>query len=149
MGRRLAEVATISALLLPMLAGFSGSAQAETNPACSRVTQIGSTGYVDVGGQEFASVKQFKGCGKNWAYLFVWASYRRSHGSWNACVSIATKNSSGGRTMRDVRCDNGRFTELWSSGADTLRVCTVALGWKGNGPFPYRGEPTARTSERC
>jgi hypothetical protein len=149
--RRLAKAAAAGALALPMLFGLSGPAHAEVNPSCSSgVTQIGSTAYINTGGETFASVKQFKGCNKNWGYLYVWEGYRNNHSSWNACVSIATTTSSGsGGTIKDVRCNSGRFTELWSSGANTLSSCTVAVGWMGYGPVPYSGEPTARTSVRC
>ncbi|GII52556.1 hypothetical protein Pth03_09450 [Planotetraspora thailandica] len=151
MKRNLAKAAAAGALALPMLAGLGGTAHAETNPACSSgVTQIGSTAYITSGGQTFASVKQFKGCNKNYAYLYVWEGYRSTHSSWHACVSIATTTSSGaGNTIQDVRCNDGKFTELWSSGANTLADCTVAVGWVGYGPIPFSGEPIGRTSVRC
>jgi hypothetical protein len=101
-----------------------------------------------VGGKTFASVKQFKGCNKNWAYVYVWSTWRNSHRDWHACASVTTKSGSG-RTVKDVQCNAGRFTHLWSQGAKTLSACTRALGWKGDGPFPVSGEPRALTSERC
>ena len=44
--------------------------------AASDSVQIGATAYVTVGGQTAASVKQYKGCGKNYAYTYVWQQYR-------------------------------------------------------------------------
>ena len=78
-------------------------------------------GYVTVGGQTAASVKQYKGCGKNYAYTYVWQQYRASHGSYQVCTSIVT-----GSTLRDLQCSSG--PDVWSSGANTLSVCTRALG---------------------
>ncbi|MGJ6960262.1 hypothetical protein ACSDR0_00010 [Streptosporangium sp. G11] len=149
MKRELVQAIAVSVLALPMLAGLSGSAQAETNPRCSSVTQIGTTAHVTSGGRTFASVKQFKGCNKNWAYVYVWTDWRNSHSSWDACAAVTTRSSSGGTTVEDPSCNSGRFTELWSHGASTLSQCTRALGWKGYGPFPDSNDPKASTSERC
>ncbi|GAA1292326.1 MULTISPECIES: hypothetical protein [Planotetraspora] len=150
MERRLAKAAGAGIIALPLVLGLSGPAHAETNPSCSSVTQIGTTAYVTTGGQTFASVKQFKGCNKNWAYLYVWEGYRSSHSSWHACTTIATTTAAGaGNHVQDVRCNSGKFTELWSSGAATLSDCTVAVGWIGYGPLPETGEPLGRTSVRC
>ncbi|MFC4058573.1 hypothetical protein ACFOWE_09725 [Planomonospora corallina] len=148
MRRTFAQAAAVGALVLPMLAGFGGPAHAETNPYCSKVTKIGSTARITSGGKTFASVKQFKGCNKNWAYVYVWGSWRDSHRSWNACASVTTRSGSR-TTVEGPRCKSGRFTELWSYGTATLSKCTRALGWIGHGPFPGSGDRKASTSERC
>lgn len=64
-------------------------------PSCSSTVQIGSTATLTVGGQTFASVKQFKGCAKNWSYVYVWAGYRSAHRSWSDCAAVSVTNASG------------------------------------------------------
>jgi hypothetical protein len=142
---RIAKMAAVAALAVPVLVGAAGTAQASTPGGCSSVTQIGSTAYLNVGGQTMASVKQYKGCGKNYAYLYVWAGYRSTHSSWNACTSIVTN---GGRTLEDQNCGSNPV-EIWSFGAATLSQCTQALGWNGAGDWPDPGDATALTDVRC
>ncbi|MFC0432104.1 hypothetical protein [Kutzneria buriramensis] len=144
---RIAKMAAVAALSVPVLIGAAGTAQASTPSGCSSVTQIGSTAYLTVGGQTMASVKQYKGCGKNYAYLYVWEGYRSTHSSWNACTSIVTN---GGHTLEDESCGNsGNPVEIWSFGASTLSQCTQALGWNGLGDWPDPGDATAKTDVRC
>ncbi|MGC4745205.1 hypothetical protein ACLQ28_06025 [Micromonospora sp. DT201] len=119
--RRSVRILAAAGLAMPAVLAFSGPAYAETNPRCAGSVQIGATAYVTVGGQTAASVKQYKGCGKNYAYTFVWQQYRASHGSYQVCTSIVT-----GNTLRDLQCSSG--PEVWSSGANTLSECTRALG---------------------
>ncbi|SDF95595.1 hypothetical protein SAMN05216553_104359 [Lentzea fradiae] len=141
MYRKIAGAAGIAALVVGTLFGIASPANAETNPYCSSVTQIGTTGYIKSGGANIASVKQFKGCNKNWAYTYVWESFRNSHGGdWWACSGIST--SSG---LQDYKCGGNRKAEAWSSGASTLNVCTKAYGqlqWSN-------GEGYAVSSQRC
>jgi hypothetical protein len=123
-------------------------AQAETNPACpTGVTQIGTTGHIVIGGATFASVKQFKGCGKNWGYLYVWQSWRNSHPNWDMCAAVVVDDGSG--EVIGVKCaaDTTRV-ELWSYGAATLQICTYALGWYGTSN-PSTIVATGRSSTRC
>jgi hypothetical protein len=144
---RIAKMAAVAALAVPVLVGAAGTAQASTPSGCSSVTQIGSTAYVTVGGQTMSSVKQYKGCNKNYAYLFVWAGYRSSHSSWNTCTSIVTN---GGHTLEDESCGSSRNpVEIWSFGASTLSQCTQALGWNGTGDWPDPGDARALTDLRC
>ncbi|WNV88900.1 hypothetical protein [Umezawaea sp. Da 62-37] len=124
--RRAAVVAGAAALGLGASLVLSAPASAETNPSCSSVTQIGVTGHVTVGGANVASVKQFKGCGKNWAYTYVWEGYRSNHSSWEVCTGVAT-GSSGPFTLEGLKCNNNKV-ENWSSGTATLSVCTHAIG---------------------
>jgi hypothetical protein len=121
LSRRGVRILAAAALAVPAALAFSGPALAETNPHCGSSVQIGATAYVTVGGQTAASVKQYKGCGKNYAYTYVWQQYRASHGSYQVCTSIVT-----GRTLRDLQCSSG--PDVWSSGANTLTECTRALG---------------------
>ncbi|MFF2629786.1 hypothetical protein ACFVUN_28985 [Kitasatospora griseola] len=150
--RMLTKIAAATALAVPMFAAVPGVANATTVPtapsaslaaSCSSVTQIGTTAYINVGGQTMASVKQYKGCGKNYSYLYVWQGYRDTHSSWDACTTILT-----GTTIRDVQC-NSNMVEIWSSGADTLAECTQAMGWNGYGPWPGAGDVVAKTDTRC
>ncbi|MFE2347898.1 hypothetical protein ACWEPB_14885 [Kitasatospora cineracea] len=140
-----AKLATVAALAVPMLVAVPGTASASTTSGCSSVTQIGSTAYLNVGGQTMASVKQYKGCGKNYSYLYVWEGYRSTHSSWNVCAAIVTN---GGHDVQDPQCDRN-VVEIWSSGAATLSQCTQALGWNGNGPIPYSGDVAVKTDVRC
>jgi hypothetical protein len=130
-----------AAMATPLALGFlSPAAHAEQAPGCSSTVQIGQTAYVYLDGQTFASVKQFKGCGKNYGYMYVWDGYRSSHSTWDICVSIATVDSSG-RHLVDLRCP-GKAVEAWSAGAATLSECTVAVGW-------YPDRASAATDVRC
>jgi hypothetical protein len=132
----LATVATAAAV-----AAVSTPALAESPPGCSGTTQIGSTAYITTGGTTFASVKQFKGCNKNWAYVYVWSGYRSTHSHWEACSSIAKMSGSSG-TLEDLKCDYTNPVEVWSTGAATLAYCTQAVGWIPDGA-------SAHTDTRC
>lgn len=133
------------ALAAPMTLGVASAAHAEQAPNCSSTVQIGQTATLNVNGQTFASVKQFKGCGENFAYLYVWQSWRNNHSSWDACVGIATVDSAGRHLDgNDLNC--GGSVELWSHGRATLNQCTVAAGAYGD--LPGSG-PTAATDVRC
>lgn len=121
LSRRGVRVLAAAALAVPTALVFSAPAHAETNPHCASSVQIGATAYMTVGGQTAASVKQYKGCGKNYAYTYVWQQYRASHGAYQVCTSIVTEF-----TLHDLRCTNG--PDVWSGGANTLAVCTLALG---------------------
>ncbi|MEU7841502.1 hypothetical protein AB0B39_11050 [Micromonospora sp. NPDC049114] len=121
LSRRGVRILAAAGLAVPATMAFAGPAHAETNPRCASSVQIGATAYVTVGGQTAASVKQYKGCGKNYAYTYVWQQYRATHGSYQVCTSIVT-----GSTLRDLQCSSG--PDVWSLGANTLTVCTRALG---------------------
>jgi hypothetical protein len=143
---RIAKMATVAALAVPVLLGAAGTAQASTPSGCSSVTQIGSTAYVNVGGQTMASVKQYKGCGKNYSYLYVWDGYRSTHSSWDVCTTVLANS----HDIMDVNCGPvSNPVEVWSFGAATLSQCTQAMGWNGFGPFPDSGDTVAKTDVRC
>ncbi|EWM13616.1 hypothetical protein [Kutzneria sp. 744] len=144
---KIAKMAAVAAFAVPVLVGAAGTAQASTPSGCSSVTQIGSTAYITAGGQTMASVKQYKGCNKNYAYLYMWEGYRSSHSSWSVCTSIVTN---GGHTLEDESCGTrANPVEIWSFGASTLSQCTQALGWSGTGDWPDPGDPRAVTDVRC
>ncbi|MEU4335430.1 hypothetical protein AB0F59_12430 [Micromonospora lupini] len=82
LSRRGVRILAAAGLAVPATLAFAGPAHAETNPRCADSVQIGATAYVTVGGQTAASVTQYKGCGRNYAYTYVWQRYRASHGSY-------------------------------------------------------------------
>src|SRR4051794_39929421 len=71
------------------------AALASTPASCSNVSQIGSTRVLTVGGMEAASVKQYYGCGYNYAYIYVWQQYRDTHTNWDLYVHIVDASDSG------------------------------------------------------
>jgi hypothetical protein len=118
-----------------------GMAHAESAPGCGPVTQIGGTAYIDEGGGPVASVKQFKGCGKNWAYVYVWDSYHNKGNNYYVTVGVLTPNG----TQGYVKGAN-RDREVWSKGTATLSVCTQAQGTMVDNPeYGY----FANTDKRC
>jgi hypothetical protein len=121
---------------------FTGAAHAETNPRCGSVTQIGATKYLKSGSDTVASVKQFKGCGKNWGYIYVWDSWKAKHPGFDASVAIITRDSDG-----EIDTGSGARgqQEVWSRGANTLQYCTRAYGHVFVGSSRYDG----MTEERC
>jgi hypothetical protein len=123
---------------------FTGAAHAETNPKCSSgVTQIGSTKYLKNGSETVASVKQFKGCNKNWAYIYVWDSWKANHKDFHLRAAIWTRN---GPEAIDYNGGDRGQQAVWSNGANTLSACTRAVGdviWE-SGPNLH-----GSTDERC
>ncbi|MFS8102768.1 hypothetical protein LFM09_37135 [Lentzea alba] len=119
---RFVAVAAVAAFAL---VGLPSVAQAANPPGCSeRMTQIGSTAYIETGVNTIAaSVKQFKGCGKNWAYVWVWDSFIKPGRSFEVQASIYPDgaNPAGGVRVRNKQ-------EVWSKGTNTLTVCTRASG---------------------
>ena len=106
------------------LAGLSsGVAHAESAPGCGPVTQIGSTAYIRTGSVTVASVKQFKGCSKNWAYVWVWDSWISTGRSFeiNTAIYPDGANPAGAVRQRNKQAN-------WSKGTNTLNVCTRASG---------------------
>ncbi|MFF8360082.1 hypothetical protein ACF063_42260 [Streptomyces chartreusis] len=121
MRRLLSTTVATLALSVGIVISTSSPAAAESAPGCGNVPQIGETAYITVDGQTAASVKQFKGCSKNWAYVYVWQGFRDSHSSWQITAAIRTSSqTTGSRT--------GSGNEVWSTGTNTLGVCTQAYG---------------------
>ena len=115
----------IAAATAALVMGGLGSvvAQAESAPGCSSTVQIGSTAYIMDGSQTAASVKQFKGCGQNWAYVYVWTAYLAKHSNFSVSAGIGTGEEPLGYVVGDK---NQR--DVWSYGTNTLNVCTWAAG---------------------
>ncbi|WP_439656764.1 hypothetical protein ACSHWB_30740 [Lentzea sp. HUAS TT2] len=132
-------------LILPAVAltalASAGTAQAEPAPGCAGTVQIGSTGYVKKNGTIIASVKQFKGCGKNWAYTYVWDSHAAQPGSFSSSAAMVVNGS------RDYNSNvNGtNKQDVWSKGTNTLTKCTRAYGEVWGDGNVYWGQ----TDERC
>ncbi|MFI6096011.1 hypothetical protein ACIA8G_10685 [Lentzea sp. NPDC051213] len=136
-------------LILPAVAlsvlATATSAHAEQAPGCSRTVQIGSTGYIKKNDVTIASVKQFIGCDRNWAYTYVWDSLANKPGSFSSSAAMWFDGA-----MNHASNVNGHNKQhVWSEGTKTLDKCTRAYGevWgidPGSTPV-YWG----RSSERC
>ncbi|MBW8818455.1 MULTISPECIES: hypothetical protein [unclassified Streptomyces] len=121
------SIATL-ALAAGLVISTSSPAAAESSPSCGSVVQIGDTAYIKAGGQTAVSVKQFKGCGKNWAYAYLWQSFRDTHSSWRIGAGVQTSS-------RVLGFNLSTGNEVWSDGTNTLDVCTQAYGvltWNGS-----------------
>jgi hypothetical protein len=117
----------------------SGVANAEPAPGCSSTVQIGSTAYISYQGATAASVKQFKGCGQNWAYTYVWDQFRAKHLDYSIETFIMMKGyQSDSAVVKNAR-------EQWSSGTNTLTECTQAVGILSTGDW----NDYAVTDMRC
>lgn len=136
------------ALLLGLVT--ANDAVAAGAPGCSTATQIGKTGYIGDHGQKWASVKQFKGCGKNWAYIYTSDSVHGAGAPYTPKLIVIEKWAS-----KDARepfghaglKDDGRYRQQkkWSGAANTVRDCTSAYAEWYSGAMTYR----ARTDIRC
>ncbi|GGM59593.1 hypothetical protein GCM10012275_33390 [Longimycelium tulufanense] len=141
--RRLSSVAGGVAVASALgVAVATPASAAETNPRCASSVQIGDTGYLKgPGGTTVASVKQFKGCGKNYAYIYLWKAYQGKGLRPCAAVGIG-RDKAKARTAGNY-CAPAGAREVWSYGTNTLSQCTFAIGW-------VRGEPVEGHSEvRC
>jgi hypothetical protein len=133
-------VAAVAAALT--VAGLgSGVAQAESAPGCSSTVQIGSTAYITYGGETIASVKQFKGCNKNWAYTYVWDQFRAKHSDY-----VIASYIDGGTDPLGYTVSATGARENWSYGTNTLSICTRADGWVFSRSTDYG---SAQTGQRC
>ncbi|MEV6610317.1 hypothetical protein [Kutzneria sp. NPDC051319] len=123
--RSLVVAAAAAALVMGGLG--AGVAQAESAPGCSSTVQIGSTAYIKFQGQDIASVKQFKGCDKNWAYIYAWESFRQRGLHW--FLSTAVDVNPGPNAVYEGGQDKIHSPiEVWSAGTDTLSDCTAGYG---------------------
>lgn len=142
----LAAVAAAVASLALVAGGLgSGVAQAEVAPGCSSTVQIGSTAYVKFQGQDIASVKQFEGCDKNWAYVYVWESFRQRGLHWLLTAAVEVNPGPNG-TYQGGTDKLNDAVELWSKGTDTVSDCTAAYGMVSI--YQYDNF-VARSSTRC
>ena len=139
---RFVSVAAVAALALTGL--MSGVAHAESAPRCGPVTQIGKTAYINGDSSSaWASVKQFKGCGQNWSYVYVWDSFVDRVGDFQVSTWVETTTRVG-----YVKAPRNQQA-VWSHGTDTLTVCTRAVGsmvdFVSNPDYAH----TAKTEKRC
>ena len=139
---RFVSVAAVAAFALTGLS--SGVAHAESAPGCGPVTQIGKTAYINGDSSNaWASVKQFKGCGKNWSYVYVWDSYLTTGRDFQISTWVETTVANGSVTApRNKR-------EVWSKGTDTLSVCTRAAGSMVDFDVDPSYAFTSKTDKRC
>lgn len=120
-----------AALLLGVVAPAQANA-ADHPPGCERVSQIGSTAYIKKDRDTtWASVKQFVGCERNYAYIYVWQSAMNSGLKFTPKIVIEKWGGpnhhepygfAGGKTGAY------RQQELWSGAGNTLNDCTSAHG---------------------
>jgi hypothetical protein len=132
----------VAALLLGVVT--SGQAQAESAPGCGPVTQIGATAHIGDNGQKWASIKQFKGCGKNWAYIYTWSAVHNAGAPYTPELVLIEQWASKDARV-GLKKGSYRKQELWSSGTNTLSDCTSAYAEWDSGALTYR----ARTDIRC
>lgn len=128
---------------------FPGVAHAERVPGCASAAQIGSTGNVKFGGNNIASVKQFAGCGSNYAYVYVWESFRNSGKHWMLTTAVAVYSSASDGTPDDFKGGDHKLddpVEMWSKPANTLNKCTAAYGMVGIHQYDNY---LAYSSKRC
>jgi hypothetical protein len=104
------------------------AALASTPASCSSVRQIGTTRVLTVGGMEAASVKQYYGCGYNYAYIYVWQQYRDTHSSWDLYVHVIDHSDSGS-DYGVGEVNNTTRAELWGAPANTAAHCTHVTGY--------------------
>ncbi|QEV39545.1 hypothetical protein CP978_14145 [Streptomyces nodosus] len=77
---------------------------------------------------EAASVKQYYGCGYNYAYIYVWQQYRDTHSSWDLYVKIVNESDSG-TDYGQATVNKTTRSELWGPAANTSKYCTHATGY--------------------
>ncbi|WP_412543159.1 hypothetical protein R8Z50_12020 [Longispora sp. K20-0274] len=142
------RLAALALAATPIIAAATPAHASEIG-ACSDAYQVGSTKVVpDEHGQSAMSIKQYwsPSCRQNFAYAFVWQSFRNSHsGTWTVSVGEAWVggDSPGERVFYDTR-----QAEFWSSGFAGGGKCTYA----GAALF-YGSSPTyvsdGHTDQRC
>ncbi|WP_433348533.1 hypothetical protein [Micromonospora sp. CA-111912] len=125
--RALAVSAAIAAAGAGVLVNAS-PALASTPASCSSVRQIGTTRVLTVGGMEAASVKQYYGCGYNYAYIYVWEQYRNTHSNWDLYVHVIDHTDSGS-DYGVGELNNTTRAELWGKAANTAAHCTHVTGY--------------------
>lgn len=106
----------------------SSPAMASTPASCGSVRQIGTTRVLTVGGMEAASVKQYYGCGYNYAYIYVWEQYRNTHSNWDLYVHVINHSDSGS-DYGVGQVNNTTRAELWGAPANTAANCTHVTGY--------------------
>jgi len=149
MPRVAAGLAALALAVTPAIAAAAPvSAAAATS--CSDRYQVGSTKVLpDEHGQSAVSVKQYwsPACQENFAYAYVWQSFRDSHsGTWTISVGEIWVHSPGVETnpVANSAVDT-RQAELWSPGFAGAGRCTYATAAVQYGNHVTDGN----TDQRC
>ena len=123
------------------------SARARAAEVCPDARQIGETAYIDRDGAHIASVKQFYSadCQENYAYLWVWQSYRDVTESYD--VSLGVYSYDQDAVLGTVSEKGTHQQEFWSEGTATVPECTSGLGAVRTPGDPLADQ--ARTEKRC
>lgn len=130
--------------------GAATTASADALPRrCSSGHQIDATSYITFHRQTAASVKQYAGfCGgpRNWAYVWIWDSFRASH---RVRTSAGVFDWTVGEAVRGwVQSRKGQ--EILSRPAATIRHCTSATAIvEVGGPRSYVERVGVTTAKRC
>ena len=144
-----AGLAALALAVTPVFAAPAPSS-ASTISSCSDAYQVGSTKVVpDEHQQPAMSIKQYwsPGCRENFAYAFVWQSFRDSHpGTWTISLGEVWVQSPGVETTPVSASYPGtRQAEAWSPGFAGGGRCTYAEAALFYGPYASDG----RTDQRC
>ena len=144
-----AGLAALALAVTPVIAAPAPAAAA-TIGACSDAYQVGSTKVVpDEHRQPAMSVKQFwsPGCRENFAYAFVWQSFRAGHsGTWTLSLGEIRVQSPGVETNPvSASYPDTRLAEAWSPGFAGGGRCTYAEAALLYGSYVSDG----RTDQRC
>jgi hypothetical protein len=142
-------VTALAALALTVTPIVATAAPASA-ASCSDRYQVGSTKVVpDEHGQSALSIKQYwsPACQENFAYAYVWQSFRDSHpGKWTITVGVIWVQSPGVETnpVANSAVDT-RQAEIWSPGFAGAGRCTYATGALLYGNYDSDGN----TDKRC
>jgi hypothetical protein len=113
------------ASLALMLGSTALPAAADAKPAgCGDGYQIGSTRQIVWNDAPIASLKQYysPACNRNWAYLYMWQSFRAGGYRWTADVFIDVATTA---PMYGLRTSSN-WVESYSVPAATVHLCTRA-----------------------
>ncbi|WP_051468799.1 hypothetical protein [Actinomadura oligospora] len=142
-------LAALALAVSPLVAAATPASASEIG-SCSDAYQVGSTKVVsDENGQPAMSIKQYwsPSCRQNFAYAYVWQSFRSSHpGTWTVDVGEIWVQSPG------VEVDGGhritydtRQADFWSPGFAGAGRCTYADAALFFGSYSSSGQ----TDQRC
>ncbi|MEV5576886.1 hypothetical protein AB0L06_43265 [Spirillospora sp. NPDC052269] len=142
-------LAALAIAVTPLVA-TAGPASASEIGSCSDAYQVGSTKVVtDEHGQSAMSIKQYwsPSCQQNFAYAYVWQSYRNSHsGTWTVDLGEVWVHSPGVETSESDRTVyNTRQADFWSPGFSGGGKCTYADATLIYGSYVSSG----KTDQRC
>lgn len=124
--------------------GNPNSTKAKAAGVCDDARQIGSTGHIVRGGQNVGSVKQFYSnkCNENYGYLWVWKSFQDKHDSYDITAGVYDYKQDAVVGKRAEK--NTGAQEFWTTGTDTAKHCTLAVGTirAPGDPAPAQGAST-------